>query len=78
MTYFICGVTTSGGHFWVDNICSETGLEEEHDKIASTVAYFGGGSVTVYEIDFYKEVSIKSFEKVDGNSEIFLDNEKIY
>ena len=78
MAYFVFGVTINGGHFWVDNICSETGLEEEHDKIASTVAYFGGGSVTIYEIDFYKEVSIKSFEKIDGNPEIFLDNEEIY
>lgn len=78
MSYFILGVTISGGNFWVDNVYTDDRLADEHDKIVSTVAYFGGGSVTVYEICHDYDVSIRSFEKVDGNPEIFLDKEENY
>lgn len=77
MRYFICGLTINGAHFWVNDVY-ERQVEDERAKVASTVAYFGGGSVTVYAVDYTNDVSIESFEKIDGNSEIFLDNEEIY
>lgn len=77
MRYFICGLTISGAHFWVNDVY-EHQIEDERAKVASTVAYFGGGSVTVYAVDYKNDVSIESFEKIDGNPEIFLDNEEIY
>lgn len=77
MRYFICGLTINGAHFWVNDVY-EHQIEDERAKVASTVAYFGGGSVTVYSVDYKNDVSIESFEKIDGNPEIFLDNEEIY
>jgi len=77
MRYFICGLTINGAHFWVNDVY-EHQVEDERAKVASTVAYFGGGSVTVYVVDYKNDVSIESLEKIDGNPEIFLDNEKIY
>ena len=77
MRYFICGLTINGAHFWVNDVY-EHQIEDERAKVASTVAYFGGGSVTVYAVDYKNDVSIESFEKIDGNPEIFLDNEEIY
>lgn len=77
MRYFICGLTINGAHFWVNDVY-EHQIEDERAKVASTVAYFGGGSVTVYGVDYKNDVSIESFEKIDGNPEIFLDNEEIY
>ena len=77
MRYFICGLTINGAHFWVNDVY-EHQIEDERTKVASTVAYFGGGSVTVYGVDYKNDVSIESFEKIDGNPEIFLDNEEIY
>lgn len=77
MRYFICGLTINGAHFWVNEVY-EHQIEDERAKVASTVAYFGGGSVTVYGVDYKNDVSIESFEKIDGNPEIFLDNEEIY
>lgn len=78
MKYFVLGITISGSHFWVDNISNEAKLGEERSKITSVVAYFGGGSVTVYEVDGIDTVSIYSFDKVDGDADIFLDNEDGY
>ena len=78
MKYFVLGITISGSHFWVDNISDEATLDEERDKINSVVAYFGGGSVTIYEVDGADTVSIYSFDKVDGDADIFLDNEDEY
>ena len=78
MKYFVLGITISGSHFWVDNISDEVKLDEERDKITSVVAYFGGGSVTVSEVDGIDTVSIYSFDKVDGDADIFLDNEDEY
>lgn len=77
MRYFICGLTINGAHFWVNDVY-EHQIEDERAKVASTVAYFGGGSVTAYGVDYKNDVSIESFEKIDGNPEIFLDNEEIY
>ena len=77
MRYFICGLTINGAHFWVNDVY-ERQVEDERLKVASTVAYFGGGSVTVYGVDYTNDVSIESFEKIDGNPEIFLDNEEIH
>lgn len=77
MRYFICGLTINGAHFWVNDVC-ERQVEDERAKVASTVAYFGGGSVTIYAVDYTNDVSIESFEKIDGNPEIFLDNEEIH
>ena len=78
MKYFVLGITISGSHFWVDNISDEAKLDEERDKIISVVAYFGGGSVTIYEVDGADIVSIYSFDRVDGDTDIFLDNEDEY
>lgn len=75
MTYFILGTTINGGHFWVDNLYTNERLAEEYGKIVATVAYFGGGSVTVYEVGYNNEVVIKSFEKIDGNPENVLDDD---
>ena len=77
MRYFICGLTIDGAHFWVNDVY-ERQVEDERAKVASTVAYFGGGSVTVYAVDYTNDVSIESFEKIDGNPEIFLGNEEIH
>ena len=77
MRYFICGLTINGAHFWVNDVY-EHQIEDERAKVAATVAYCGGGSVTVYGVDYKNDVSIESFEKIDGNPEIFLDNEEIY
>ena len=78
MKYFVLGITISGSHFWVDNISDEAKLDDERDKITSVVAYFGGGSVTVYEVVGADTVSIYSFDRVDGDADIFLDNEDGY
>ncbi len=77
MRYFICGLTINGAHFWVNGVY-EHQMEDERAKVASTVAHFGGGSITVYAVDYENDVYIESFEKIDGNPEIFLDNEEIY
>lgn len=77
MRYFICGLTINGAHFWINDVY-EHQIEDERAKVASTVAYFGGGSVTVCAVDYKNDISIESFEKIDGNPEIFLDNEEIY
>ena len=77
MRYFICGLTINGGHFWVNDVYRGD-ITNEKDKVASTVSYFGGGSVTIYAMDYNHDVTIESFEKIDGNPDIFLDNEEIY
>lgn len=75
MTYFILGTTINGGHFWVDNLYTNERLAEEYKKIVATVTYFGGGSVTVYEVDYNNEVAIKSFEKINEISENAFDDD---
>ena len=77
MRYFICGLTINGAHFWVNDVY-EHQLDDERERVASTVAYFGGGSVTVYAVDYKNDVSIELFEKISGDPEIFLDNEENY
>lgn len=77
MRYFICGLTINGGHFWVNDVY-EYKLNDEYSKMVATIAYFGGGSITVYEVDYTNEVAIKSFEKIHGNVDIPVDNEVEY
>lgn len=62
MHYFIYGITYKGGRFSVDDVFSYN-LVDEVDKIESTIRYFGGGSVTIYEID-YDSVNICSHYNV--------------
>lgn len=71
MHYFIYGITHKGGRFAVDDVFSYN-LADEVDKMESTIGYFGGGSVTVYEID-YDSVNIHSHYNV-VSTKIEVDN----
>jgi hypothetical protein len=62
MHYFIYGITYNGGRFSVDKVFPYN-LEDEVDKMESTIRYFGGGSVTIYDID-YDSVNISSHYNV--------------
>lgn len=62
MHYFIYGITYNGGRFSVDKVSSYN-LADEVDKMECTIRYFGGGSVTVYEIN-YDSVNICSHYNV--------------
>ena len=70
MHYFIYGITYKGGRFSVNNVFSYN-LADELDKMESTIGYFGGGSVTVYEID-YDYVNIRSHYNV-ASTQIEVD-----
>ena len=70
MHYFIYGITYKGGRFSVNNVFSYN-LADELDKMESTIGYFGGGSVTVYEID-YDSVNIRSHYNV-ASTQIEVD-----
>lgn len=70
MHYFIYGITHKGGRFSVNNVFSYN-LADELDKMESTIGYFGGGSVTVYEID-YDSVNIRSHYNV-ASTQIEVD-----
>ena len=50
MHYVVGGVTYSGGHFYFE-AADENSLESTIQSTVCVVDYFGGGSVTVYEID---------------------------
>ena len=50
MHYVIGGVTYSGGHFYFEAE-NEDSLESAIQSTGCVVDYFGGGSVTVYEVD---------------------------
>ena len=50
MHYVIGGVTYSGGHFYSE-VADEDSLDSAVQSTACAVDYFGGGSVTVYEVD---------------------------
>lgn len=73
MRYFICGLTINGAYFWVNDLY-EHQIEDEKNKIISTIAYFGGGSVTVYAMDYKNDVTVKSFENVNGDNRNRVDN----
>lgn len=66
MRYYICGITITGSHFWVNDVAKYE-LDEEKNKVVATVSYFGGGSVTVYKTDYDNKVTIDSFINVDEN-----------
>lgn len=71
MHYFIYGITYNGGRFAVDGVFS-CNLADEVDKMESTIGYFGGGSVTIYEIN-YDSVNICSHYNV-GSTQIEVDD----
>ena len=50
MRYVVGGVTYSGGHFYSE-VADENSLESTIKSTVCAVDYFGGGSVTVYEVD---------------------------
>lgn len=50
MRYVVGGVTYSGGHFYFEAE-NEDALESTIQSTVCVVDYFGGGSVTVYEVD---------------------------
>lgn len=50
MRYVVGGVTYSGGHFYAE-VADEDSLESTIQSTVCVVDYFGGGSVTVYEVD---------------------------
>lgn len=50
MHYVVGGVTYSGGHFYSE-AADENSLESTIQSTVCAVDYFGGGSVTVYEVD---------------------------
>lgn len=50
MHYVVGGVTYSGGHFYAE-VADEDSLESTIQSTVCAVDYFGGGSVTVYEVD---------------------------
>ena len=74
MRYFICGLTINGAYFWVNDVY-EHQIKDEKNKIISTVSQFGGGSVTVYAVDYKNDVAIESFESVNGDIRNRLDND---
>lgn len=71
MHYFIYGITYNGGRFAVDGVFSYN-LVDEVDKMESTIGYFGGGSVTIYEIN-YDSVNIRSHYNV-ASTQIEVDD----
>lgn len=78
MHYFIYGITYNGGRFSVDKVFSYN-LADETDKMESTIGHFGGGSVTIYEID-YDSVNISSHyniasTKTEVDDQITVDDD---